>query len=142
MSNNLGGPSGNLFHSVAVLSFMWDGKERSARKIVNTPAVCSFSYFLSGFERTRQTLDIEYRFDDKIPSPANSKYDKWRKMTFGKGGATFVGDSRVKLPFMKPNVYGIINYFITEVTLLFGAKQGAAIFFTAIYDMRLLFFDG
>lgn len=68
----------------------------------------------SGF-RTSQTLDIEYRFDDKIPSASNSKYDKWRRMTFGKGGATFVGDSRVKLPFMKPNVYGVINYFITEV---------------------------
>ena len=36
-------------------------------------------------------------------------------MTFGKGGATFVCDSRVKLPFLKPNVYGVINYFITEV---------------------------
>lgn len=62
--------------------------------------------------------DIEYRFEDKMPTPPASKYDKWRKMTFGKGGSTFVSDSRVKLPFMKPNVYGVINYFRTEVIIL------------------------
>lgn len=62
-----------------------------------------------------KTLDIEYRFDDKMPSAAGAKHEKWRKMTFGKGGATFVSDSRVKLSFVKPNVYGVINYFITEV---------------------------
>ena len=77
-----------------------------------------FFFCPSGF-RARQTLDIEYRFDDKIPSALNSKYDKWRRMTFGKGGATFVGDSRVKLPFMKPNVYGVINYFLPEVDFFF-----------------------
>ncbi|CAM9280554.1 unnamed protein product [Ascophyllum nodosum] len=68
--------------------------------------------------KCHETLDIEYRFDDKMPSASgarNEKWRKWRKMTFGKGGATFVCDSRVKLPFLKPNVYGVINYFITEV---------------------------
>jgi len=50
-----------------------------------------------------------------MPTPPASKYDKWRKMTFGKGDSTFVSNSRVKLPFMKPNVYGVINYFRTEV---------------------------
>ena len=77
--------------------------------------VCVTPLFFSSVFWTRQTLDIEYRFHDKIPSASNSKYEKWRKMTFGEGGATFVGDSRVKLPFMKPYVYGVINYFITEV---------------------------
>lgn len=62
-----------------------------------------------------QSLDIEYRFDDKMLTPSNSKHEKWRKMTFGKGGATFMSDSRVKLPFLKPNVFGMINYFLTEV---------------------------
>lgn len=50
-----------------------------------------------------------------MSTPQNSKYEKWRKMTFGKGGSTFVSDTRVKLPFMKPNVYGVINFFRTEV---------------------------
>ena len=62
-----------------------------------------------------QTLDIEYRFDDKMSTPQNSEHEQWRKMTFGKGGSTFVSDTRVKLPFLKPNVYGVINYFRTEV---------------------------
>lgn len=62
-----------------------------------------------------QTLDREYRFEDKIPSPVSAKYDKWRKMTFGKGEAMFVSDDRVRLPFLKPIVYGVINYFQTEV---------------------------
>lgn len=62
-----------------------------------------------------KTLDIEYRFDDKMPTPQNSKHDKWRKMTFGKGGSTFVSDTRVKLPFLKPIAYGVINFFRTEV---------------------------
>ena len=65
-----------------------------------------------------KTLDIEYRFDDKMPTPQNSKHDKWRKMTFGKGGSTFVSDTRVKLPFLKPIVYGVINFFRTEVMCL------------------------
>ncbi|CAM9694050.1 unnamed protein product [Ectocarpus sp. 12 AP-2014] len=65
--------------------------------------------------KCHETLDVEYRFDDKMPSPASSKYNKWRTMTFGKGGSTFTTESRVKLPFMKPNVYGVINYFRTEV---------------------------
>eukprot|EP00752_Nemacystus_decipiens_P004173 g3816.t1 len=64
--------------------------------------------------KCHETLDIEYRFDDKMPTPQNSKHDKWRKMTFGKGGSTFVSDTRVKLPLMKPNVYGVINFFRTE----------------------------
>lgn len=64
-----------------------------------------------------KTHDVEYRFEDKMPTPPASKYDKWRKMTFGKGDSTFVSDSRVKLPYMKPNVYGVINYFRTEVKM-------------------------
>lgn len=62
-----------------------------------------------------KTLDIEYRFADKIPPPSNSTHDKWRKMMFGKGDATFVSGSYVKLPLSKPYVYGVINYFLTEV---------------------------
>lgn len=65
-----------------------------------------------------KTLDIEYRFDEKMPTPQNSKHDKWRKMTFGKGGSTFRSEDRVKLPHMKPNVHGVINFFRTEVRLI------------------------
>lgn len=63
-----------------------------------------------------KTLDIEYRFDDKISkSNKNPRQDRWRTMTFGKGGSTFRSEDRVKLPFTKPNVHGVINFFRTEV---------------------------
>eukprot|EP00903_Cladosiphon_okamuranus_P018047 g16608.t1 len=65
--------------------------------------------------KCHETLDIEYRFDDRMSTPQNSKHEKWRKMTFGKGGATFASGTRVKLTYVKPNVYGVINFFRTEV---------------------------
>ncbi|CAM9825307.1 unnamed protein product [Scytosiphon promiscuus] len=78
--------------------------------------------------RCHETLDIEYRFEDKMPTPAKSKFDKWKKMTFGKGGSTFAVDNRVKLPFMKPYVYGVINFFRTEVDDEEEEGRGPAMF--------------
>lgn len=76
---------------------------------------CQFSCFVFRFAVfVFKTLDIEYRFDDKMP-PQDAMHDKWRTMTFGKGGSTFRNGDRVKLPHMKPNVHGVIKFFRTEV---------------------------
>lgn len=49
-------------------------------------------------------------------------------MTFGKGEATFSSDERVKLPNKKPQVYGKINYFLTEVIYFFPFSRSAVFF--------------
>ncbi|CAM9668880.1 unnamed protein product, partial [Ectocarpus sp. 12 AP-2014] len=59
---------------------------------------------------------FEYRFDDKIRTTANnSSHEEWRTMTSENGRSTFTSGSRVKLPLKKPIVFGVINYFRTEV---------------------------
>lgn len=58
-----------------------------------------------------------------MPTPAKSKFDKWKTMTFGKGGCTFSTDNKVRLPFMKPHVYGVINFFQTEVLRVFAWQK-------------------
>ncbi len=110
-----GGTSPLGFCFIGVFSF-----RRRLACCKNRSAVLKFppDFVYSVYRIVVQTLDIEYRFEDKMPTPAASKYDKWRKMTFGKGDSTFVSDSRVKLPHMKPIVYGVINYFRTEVRIL------------------------
>ncbi|CAM9801347.1 unnamed protein product [Pylaiella littoralis] len=77
--------------------------------------------------KCHETLDIEYRFDDKVP-PQDAMHDKWRTMTFGKGGSTFRNGDRVKLPHMKPNVHGVIKFFRTEVDEDGEEGRGPAMF--------------
>lgn len=70
-------------------------------------------------------LDIEYRFDDKIRTTANnSRHEEWGTMTLGNGRSTFTSKSRVKLPSMKPIVFGVIKFFKTEVLTL---KNGSVL---------------
>lgn len=63
--------------------------------------------------------DKEYKFEDEIVVHPDSGFQRWKKMTFGLGDGkqVFEKGTRVQLKF-KRDVYGEINYFQTEVSIM------------------------
>lgn len=75
------------------------------------PAIRSTTYL----HASRQNLDLEYRFDQKIATSVGDKTHKWKTMTFGKEDTPFSAGDRVKLASKNLNWYGTIKHFETEV---------------------------